>query len=247
MKKLLAGVILATSLAACSDRTPQVIAVPQVADVAKPGVMTINGSAMLEVSPDCADLTMTLTADGGKAGIAAGALAKKQQQIIDAMKALGIEGSQLKISYVSFETIYKDWQQTRIITYRASMTITATTKKFDQIAAMMEAGANAGATSMSSQFRRSDLPELKKKVREMALRAAREKAELTAKTLGVSLGRVMSVAETPAGQMWHSTYFPNFVANEAAQAPALAAVALGGALQPLSLDVQIGFELGKSV
>jgi hypothetical protein len=47
--------------------------------------------------------------------------------------------------------------------------------------------------------------------------------------------------------MWHSTYFPNFVANEAAQAPALAAVALGGALQPLSLDVQIGFELGKSV
>lgn len=209
--------------------------------------MTINGSATLEVSPDCADLTMTLTADGARAGIAAGALAKKQQQIIDAMKALGIEGSDLKISYINFDTIYKDWQQTRVITYRASMTVTATTRKFVQIAAMMEAGANAGATSMSSQFRRSDLPELKKKVREMALRAAREKAELTAKTLGVPLGRVTSVAETPAGQMWHSTYFPNFVANEAAQAPAQAqAVALGGALQPLSLDVQIGFELGKS-
>jgi uncharacterized protein YggE len=127
------------------------------------------------------------------------------------------------------------------------MTITATTKKFDQIASMMEAGANAGATSMSSQFRRSDLPELKKKVREMALRAAKEKAELTAKTLGISLGRVTSIAETPAGYMWGATYFPNFVVNEAAQAPAASQnVTLGGALQPLTLDVQIGFELAKS-
>jgi uncharacterized protein YggE len=111
----------------------------------------------------------------------------------------------------------------------------------------MEAGANAGATTMSSQFRRSDLHELKKQVRDMALKAAKEKAQSTAKALGIELGRVTAVAETPAGAMWSSHYFPNYLANEAAQAPAAAqsAATLGGALQPLKLDVTVGYELSK--
>ena len=246
MKKLLAGLVLATSLAACTERAPQVIAVPQPqADVVRPGVMTVTGSATLEVSPDCADLTMTLSTDGAKPGVAAATLAKKQQEVIEAMKQLGIEASDLKISHLTLNPIYKDWQQLKLVTYRAEITITATTKKFDQIAAMMEAGANAGATSMTSQFRRSDLPELKKKVREMALKAAKEKAQTTAVALGIELGRVTSVGEAPAGVMWQSRYFPNYVVNAAEQAPA-AAQTVGGALQQLTLDVTVGFELSKS-
>lgn len=248
MKKLLAASLVALSLAACSDRTPQVIAVqqPHAADVVRPGVMTVSGSATLEVSPDCADLTMTLSSDGARPGTAASSLATKQQQVIDAMKKLGIEAANLKISHVTLDPIYKDWPQLKVATYRAAITITATTKKFDQIAAMMEAGANAGAISMSSQFRRSDLPELKKQVREMALKAAKEKAQLTASALGIQLGRVTAVAEVPAGVMWSSQYFPNAVANVAAQAAAAQPSALGGVLQPLTLDVTVGYELAKS-
>jgi|MudIll2142460700_1097286.scaffolds.fasta_scaffold11696_3 hypothetical protein len=245
MKKLLAGLVLATSLAACTERAPQVIAIPQTqATDVRPGAMTVTGSATLEVSPDCADLTMTLSTDGARPAVAATALSKKQQEVIDAMKKLGIEAADMKISHITLTPIYKDWQQLKLVTYRAEITITATTKQFDQIAAMMEAGANAGATTMTSQFRRSDLPELKKKVREMALKAAKEKAQTTAKALGIELGRVTTVAEAPAGLMWQSRYFPNYVGNEAAQAPA-AAQTVGGALQPLTLDVTVGYELAK--
>jgi len=252
MMKQLAGLVLTSalvsSLGACSERTPQVIALqqPGTNTPQPPGVMTVTGSATLEVSPDCADLTMTLAADGARPAVAAAALAKKQQTLIDAMKTLGLGASDLKISYLNLNPTYRIYGSTPS-GYHAEVVITATTKQFDQIASMMESGANAGVISMSTQFRRSDLPELKKKVREMALKAAKEKAQSTAGALGISLGRVTTVAEAAGGMMWQARYFPNFVVNEAAQAPAVTQnVSLGGALQPLTLDVTVGYELGKS-
>lgn len=245
--KLLAPLVLASSLAACSERPPHVIAMPaQPSAVAQPGVMTVQGTATLEVSPDRADMTMTLTADGARAGIAADALGKKQEAVLAAMKELGLTNADIKLSHVTLNPIYREYpHHLKLATYRAELTITVTTKKFDQLDEMMEAAANTGATSVSTQFRRSDIHELKKKVREMALRAAKEKAELSAKTLGIELGRVTSVAEVPAGYMWRSAYFPN-VANNVGQAPDPDATsAIGGQSQTLTLDITIGYELAK--
>jgi uncharacterized protein YggE len=108
---------------------------------------------------------------------------------------------------------------------------------------MMDSAAAAGATSMSTAFRRSDLPELKKKVRDMALAAAKAKAEQTANTLGIKLGRITMVAENQGGYMWSSQYFPS---NASASMDVSSAVALGGSLQPLTLDISISYELAKS-
>jgi uncharacterized protein YggE len=119
--------------------------------------------------------------------------------------------------------------------------VTATTHDFSKIAPLMEAGAEAGATSLSSQFRRSDLPALKKKVRDMALTAAKEKAQQTADALGIHLGRVVSVGENAGGTMWSNAYFPQANAAMTQAAPE----SLGGALQPLTLDVTIGYELAR--
>jgi len=50
------------------------------------------------------------------------------------------------------------------------------------------------------------------------------------------------VAEAPNGTMWGSSYFPQ-VANEAVTRSS--GSTLGGALQSLTLDVTLGFELAK--
>ena len=247
LKSTLASLVLASSLLACADRgAPQVIAMPA-AEAARSGQMTVTGTATLEVSPDCADLTMTITSDGAKPGIATASVQSKEQQIVDALKAQGVEISDIKLSFLTLNPIYapnpEGWAQLKVRTYRAEITLTATTKKFDKISGMMEAGADAGVSSMSTQFRRSDLPEMKKKVRAMALAAAKDKAKQTADALGISLGRVMSVAENQGGQMWSNYYFPQ-VANTM-EVSGTSAVALGGALQPLTLDITIGFELAK--
>lgn len=249
MNKTLARLALAASLLtvpACADRgASQIVAVPAV-ELDKPGTMTVTGTAVLEVSPDCADLTMTIIGEGARPGQATAAVQRQQQVLVEALKKIGVEGPDLKLSYLRLDPVYAQTAlgvpTQRISGYRAEVTVTATTKRFDLVGPIMEAGANAGASSMSSQFRRSDLPELKKQVREMALKAAQEKAAQTAKTLGIGLGRIVSVAETPNGTMWGSAYFPQ-VANEAVSRPGTGT--LGGALQSLTLDVTIGFELAK--
>jgi uncharacterized protein YggE len=105
----------------------------------------------------------------------------------------------------------------------------------------MEAGSEAGAIQMSSQFRRSDMPELKKKVRDMALAAAKEKAKQTAGALEIELGRIVSVGENVGGAMWNQAYFPQ---NAAARDNSSGGT-LGGTMQNLSLDVTIGYQLSK--
>ncbi len=253
LKQSLAALVLATSLsttlAACGDRAPHVIQLaPPTTDIERPGVMTVNGQATLEVSPDCADITITISSDHGVPGSAAKALETKKLTLIAALQKLGIENGQVKLSNLDLSPIYapnrEGWATLKVATYRASITITATTRDFSKIADMMDAAASSGASSMSTAFRRSDLPELKKKVRDMALAAAKDKAQQTASALGIKLGRITAVAENQGGYMWSSQYFPQ-VANSMDTSNAPSAVVLGGALQPLTLDVNITFELAK--
>jgi uncharacterized protein YggE len=242
-----AASLLAASLAAgACDRSAPHITIAPPAEVERPGGMTVTGSAVLDISPDCADLTMTIVGDGARPGQATAAVQRQQQELVAALEKLGVAGADLKLSYLRLDPVYAQTtlgiQTQRITGYRAEVTVTASTRRFELVSSIMEAGANAGASSMSSQFRRSDLAELKKQVRELALKAAKDKAAQTAKTLGIELGRIVSVAEAPAGAMWGSAYFPQ-VANEAVSRPASGT--LGGALQSLTLDVTIAFELAK--
>ncbi|HEU0033428.1 MAG TPA: SIMPL domain-containing protein [Kofleriaceae bacterium] len=225
---------------ACKD--PQVIAV-HAADVAKPGQLTVTGSATIDVTPDCVDLTLTVSANDLSAGKAAAAVQAKQRALVDALVKLGLQTGDLKLSQMN---LYPRWDginsDDRPQGFQASITIVATTKRFDQIASIMETGANAGATSMTTQFRRSDLAVLKKQVRDQALAAAKEKAAQMAKTLGIETGRIVNVTEAPAGAMWTSPY----ILTETALTSRGAGVTLGATSQPLTLDVTIGFELVAS-
>jgi uncharacterized protein YggE len=243
--KLFASLVLASSLTtACTER---VIAVPNSQlEVDKPGSMAVTGTATLEVAPDCADLTMTISSDSLKPADATSSVQAKEKALVDALAQLGVKDADVKLSYLTLEQVY-DYQTHLVVPppqYRAAITVTATTHDFGKIAPLMEAGAEAGATSMSSAFRRSDIAELKKKVREMAIAAAREKAQQTAHALGIELGRITSVAEAPTGQIWGNAYFPQ--AANAMDRAGGGGVTLGGALQPLTLDVSISFELAKT-
>jgi hypothetical protein len=237
MTQLLFALPLFTVCAtACHER---VIAVSPAAPE-NPGLMTVTGTATLEVSPDCADLTMTLSSDNLRPGAATSNVDGKEQTLIAALKKDGVAPNDMKLSLITLEPVYAPNLYPLVIqTYRAQITVTVTTRDFAKVSQLMEAGADAGAISMSSQFRRSDMPELKKKVRDMALAAAKDKAKQTASALGVDIGKIMSVGENTGGYMWNQTYFPqNAVARDNSSGSTL-----GGTMQNLTLDVSIGYQL----
>jgi uncharacterized protein YggE len=248
MTKLAALTLVA--LAACSPHAPQIITIPGTstpADPTKPGGMTVQGQATLEVSPDCADMTITLAAQQVKPGAAARDLEKKRVELVASLQKAGVVITDVKMSNLQLDPEYvitdKGVQTRTLLDYRASIVVTATTRDFVRIPEMLDAAANAGSSQISTQFRRSDLAALKKKVRDMALTAAKEKAEQTAKSLGIKLGRITSVAENAGGYMWSQEYFPSNAVSVQNQSNG---DALGGSLQPLTLNVSIAYELAAS-
>ena len=155
-----------------------------------------------------------ISADGARPAQATAGVQDKQRDLVASLRAIGLEDSDIKLSYLNLTPIYvparDGFSPPHVATYRAEVTVTATTKRFDKISAMMEAGASAGVSTMSSQLRRSDLAELKKRVRDMALGAAKDKAAQVVHALGIELGRVVSVVESSNGAMWGSPYFPRW-------------------------------------
>ncbi|MDB4954651.1 MAG: hypothetical protein JWO36_2220 [Myxococcales bacterium] len=244
MKKTLASLLLATSLmTGCHDR---VIAIhePSASEIERPGQMTVQGSATLEVSPDCADLTITLDSEATRPGGASQQVGAKQAALIEALSKIGVAITDVKLSTLSLDPVFEQTDKgvmlAKVHGYRAQIVVTATTRDFTKIPDVMDAAAQAGSSTMSSNFRRSDLSVLKKQVRDMALAAAKDKAQQTANALGIKLGRVIAVNENQGGMMWSNQYFPsNAMAVQDAHA------ALGGTLQPLTLDVTVGYELAK--
>lgn len=235
MTKILA---LLPLFAACHER---VIAISPADGADRPGLMTVTGAATLEVSPDCADLTMTLTADSVRPGTATSTVNALETRLVQALQLQGVPPQDMKLSLLSLGPVYEpNLDPLKIHTYRAQITVTATTRDFAKIGPLMELGAESGATEMTSNFRRSDLPELKKKVRDMALAAAKDKAKQTASALGIEVGRVVAVSEAAGGSMWNREYFPQNAATTSNSSGA----SLGGTLQPLSLEVSIGYQLG---
>lgn len=208
--------------------------------------MAVTGAAVIEVSPDCADLTMTLSVDDARPSRASGQVNQRKANLIAAFAERGVAQGDIKLSQVTLGPVYaQEVGPPRLIGYRATITMTATTHDFSIIGALMDAASDAGATEISSQFRRSDLPELKKKVRDMALAAAKDKAHQIASNVGFELGRIVAVSENPGGSMWSSMYFPQ-VANsvQVERAPAQAAT-VGGVGQSISLEVSITYQLGR--
>jgi uncharacterized protein YggE len=94
---------------------------------------------------------------------------------------------------------------------------------------------------MWSSFRRSNLPELKTRVRDMAVAAARTKAKQLADGVGAKLGRVVSVAEAPGGSGWYGSQVSNAV-----EVRSNGSASVDGALQPLTLEVTLGYELAAT-
>jgi hypothetical protein len=221
---------LAAPLTACAHQPPIEI---HTAPADHTTALTATGSATIAIAPDCADLTLTLTADAARPADAIATVRKNQGPLLDGLKRGGIADKDLALSQLSVAPVYRyEDQRTILDGFRAQITITATTEKFDLLGSLMETAAQAGVTEMSSRFRRTDLEALRKQVRDQALTAAQAKAKETAQVLGITLGPITSVSDAADGYLASNEYFPTARTGGAA---------LGGEVQPLTINVTLTY------
>jgi uncharacterized protein YggE len=175
---------------------------------APPRLIEVSGSARLDVPPDRVDLTLMFEEKLPSPRAAVKQLSTQRALVVRGLFDSGIRGKDLVISQLSLHPSYVRLAggREKIDGYVASASLVATLRDPTRIGDVMEIAAGLGVTRIYSIARTSKGPEMKKRVREMALRAAREKAEQIARELGVEVGLVQSVRELQqgfAGRGWY--------------------------------------------
>jgi uncharacterized protein YggE len=204
----------------------------------QPTGFTVTGTATLEAIPDVADLRATISVEHASAREATRLARQRAEAARAAVAKAGVGAAQLSLGQLQLTPVYHP-KTGALLRYRAAASLTASTRDFDRLAPLMEALGGAGATEMATSFRVSDLPALKKKVRQMAGKAAREKATELASAVGFELGAVRAVVESPGdGWGWNGVY-ANAVVTEAAPA------APHGDLQSVTLSVTVTYDLER--
>jgi uncharacterized protein len=234
IRTLLAVLTLAASTAACT--MPLNVAAPSAThEPARPGRLVVTGTATVDLVPDCLDVTLILSTEGERPKMAIRALRAKQDVLVKALLGVGVARNDIKLSGLELSPLYDEKGHLR--GYGASIRVVASTKKLDLVGDIMDAASEAGTQNMSTAFRVSDLPSFKKTARELALRAAAEKAHETVAALDTKLGKVVDVSES-AGE-WNAGAGANhYVPSVAGNAQ------MGPESQPLTLSINVTYELG---
>jgi uncharacterized protein YggE len=166
--------------------------------------ITVNGEAVVLVKPD--KIIISLGIETWDADII---LAKQKnnnilKKAIAAVKDLGVPEKDIQTDYLSIDPRYKDdYDQQELTGYFVrnilTVTLTETAKVEELITRVLQAGVNHihGVDFQTSEFKK-----YREQAREMALQAAREKAEKMAAVLGQAIGAVVEINEGYSGSGW---------------------------------------------
>ena len=177
-----------------------VLAVPALAQIVAPhapiGVgdtATIETSAQREVNiaPDRATIVLAVETRAASASFAAQANAKAQRTVLDTLRAIGINPSQISTSGYSVQPNYEGTSQGGNVRegFVARNAITVRLTQLDRVGAVIDAALARGATNVSSvSFDASNTADARRLALADAAAQAKADAATLAKALGGTLG-----------------------------------------------------------
>lgn len=172
------------------------------------GTITIEGRGEVMAAPDMAQITSGVTSQGATAREALDANTAAMAELIEALKASGIEARDIQTSGFSVNPnyVYTDARDEngyslppRINGYQVSNTVTVTVRDLDALGSILDKSVTVGANTVNGvSFAVADPSELYDQARKAAFADARAKAELYATAAGGTLDDIISISESQA-------------------------------------------------
>ncbi|HQI95080.1 MAG TPA: SIMPL domain-containing protein [bacterium] len=160
---------------------------------------SVTGSGTVYAKADIANIVI-----GFKSGVkktAAEATAentKKMNNIIEALKKLGIEEKDIQTTEYTLSPVY-NWTNERgqeLIGYEVSQNLTVKVRDLNKIGEVIARTTEQGANQIGSvNFTIDDEFELRNQARALAIKKAQEKAQLIAEQSGMKLGKIKGFSE----------------------------------------------------
>ena len=179
--------VVAPLTAQTQDSRATVDAIPQIA---------VTGRGEVKVSPDRATIQVSVQTRAATAAAAAAENATKQQSVLAALRALGLENDQLStINYNVYpEQRYEQGKEPVIVAYNVTNTILVDVRKLSQVGPVIDAALSHGANMIASlQFYASNTETARRSAIATAIEKARADAEAAARAAHGSLGTLLEI------------------------------------------------------
>jgi uncharacterized protein YggE len=158
----------------------------------------VAGTAEVKVVPDQAIIAIGVEKQDPSASTAKHAEDLAARRILSTLTANGVDGKDVQTTYLSLrpETTYL--KKVRVSYFVAQQTMTITVRDLAKLDSLLESLIRAGGNHIDSiSYETSDLRKYRDQARDLAVKAAREKAEALAKALGQGIGKAQSIEEMP--------------------------------------------------
>ena len=156
----------------------------------------VSGTAVVNVLPDRALIQLGVQSNGKTPKEVQARNAATISKVIRAVKALGVEAKDISTDQYVIEPIYIPYDSLNIDGYRihniVSITMRDVDKTSDAIATAFQAGANQ---VVNVEFYTSELRKYRDQARDMAMKAASEKASALAQAAGANADCVLHISE----------------------------------------------------
>ena len=156
----------------------------------------VSGTAVVNVTPDRVLIQLGVQSNGTTPQKVESANSTTINRVILALKAQGIEEKDIVTDWYVIEPIYEDYGSLYIKGYRINNIVAITLRDISKVNKVIIAALNAGANQVVNvEFYLSNLRKYRDQAREMAMKAAQEKAQDLAFAAGAETGCVMNINE----------------------------------------------------
>lgn len=158
--------------------------------------INVSGTAVVNVRPDRALIQLGVQSNGRSAKEAQAKNTATISKVTKALQSLGIESKDIATDWYTIEPLYEDYDSLYIKGYRIYNVIAITVRDVDKANEAMIAAFQAGANQVVNvEFYTSELRKYRDQAREMAMKAASEKASALAQTAGADTDCVLTINE----------------------------------------------------
>jgi uncharacterized protein YggE len=156
----------------------------------------VSGTAVVNVTPDRVLIQLGVQSNGATPQKVETANSTTINRVIQALIAQGIEEKDIVTDWYVIEPIYEDHSSLYIKGYRINNIVAITLRDISKVNKVIIAALNAGANQVVNvEFYLSNLRKYRDQAREMAMKAAQEKAQDLASAAGAETGCVMNINE----------------------------------------------------
>ncbi len=156
----------------------------------------VSGTAVVHVAPDRALIQLGVQSNGTTPSEVRNLNDEAIQDVIKALKSLGIAAKDISTDRYIVEPIYDDYASLYINGYRIDNVIAVTLRDVDKVSDVIVSALETGANQVINvELYTSELRQYRDQARQMAMKAAAEKAQALANAAGADTGCVLNINE----------------------------------------------------